>query len=453
MGSDTKLYPLAVVVPLLSLIAIFLCIPPLVLHSKNRNYPAAVLICWSILLSIFNIINALLWPTDDTSTWWSGAGLCDIEVKFMVASYVAVPGALTCIFRTLTMALDTRRAIVVPSKAQRWRSRLTEILFCVIVPAMAMITHYIYQKTRYFIYSISGCVNNYDESWVSFMLAWIWPPVICMIAAYYCCLVLIRLHRYRTDFEAILRSSNSHLSKSRFLRLFLVAFTMLIIILPVEGYVMYYDLSLSLPWHTYSWSRIHNAHWYHITMVPTYGSVFFDRWTPIAMGFITFIFCGLGRDTVRVYKLILWHLGFGYCFPGMSRPLDSQSSTQPAQNSNSTTLVDESPRKKTSMVQWRKKIPDVEKGIRSSSRLAHDSPPVPWYQAPWSLFSRRAARRNDPDTMLAALHVPDQTVCTSAWAGTSQTCSSGDFSDIASPVRNHSIHVKQVISQQSEVHV
>ncbi|KAJ5702566.1 Pheromone receptor 1 [Penicillium malachiteum] len=119
MGNDTKLYPLAVVVPVLSMIAIFLCIPPLVLHSKNRNYPAAILICWSILLSIFNIINALVWPTDDTSTWWNGAGLCDIEVKFMVASYVAVPGALTCIFRTLAMALDTRRAIVVPSKAQR----------------------------------------------------------------------------------------------------------------------------------------------------------------------------------------------------------------------------------------------------------------------------------------------------------------------------------------------
>lgn len=184
---DSKIYPLVVVLPVLSFIAIILCIPPLTLHAKNRNFPATALICWSILLSVFNIINAILWPTDDTSKWWNGAGLCDIEVKLMTAGYVAVPGALTCIFRGLATVLDTRRAILVPSKAQRWRNRLMELLFCVLVPVLAMITHFTYQKNRYLLYSISGCVNNYDESWASFALAWIWPPIICLISAYYCC--------------------------------------------------------------------------------------------------------------------------------------------------------------------------------------------------------------------------------------------------------------------------
>ncbi|KAJ5113894.1 hypothetical protein N7456_002428 [Penicillium angulare] len=451
---DSKLYAVAVVLPVLSFLAIILCIPPLTLHAKNRNIPATALICWCILLSVFNIINAIIWPTDDTSKWWSGTGLCDIEVKFMVASYVAVPGALTCILRGLATVLDTRRAILVPSKAQRWRNRLMELLFCAFVPAMAMITHFIYQKNRYFLYSISGCVNNYDESWASFVLAWMWPPIICLISAYYCCLVLIRLHRYRSDFEVILRSSNSNMSKSRFLRLFFAAFTMLIAILPVQGYVIYYDLSLSLPWHPYSWSHVHNKYWFDVVMVATHGAVFFDRWTPIAMGFIIFVFCGFGRDAVRVYRMILWRLGFGYIFPSIGRPLDSQASTPAAHVSNATTLVDSSANSKKSLFKWRKGVPNAENGLRPSSRHGRGVHTVPWYRAPWSLFNRRFTGSNDRDNLLNDLSVTGQTISTNAWAGVSQTRSSIELSEgMASPVQKDSIHIKHVISQQSEVQV
>jgi pheromone a factor receptor len=75
----------------------------------------------------------------------------------------------------------------VPSKAQRWRNRSMDLLFCVIAPVIALITHIVYQESRYLLYSISGCVNNYDTSYMSLLLAYIWPPVICLIAAYYCC--------------------------------------------------------------------------------------------------------------------------------------------------------------------------------------------------------------------------------------------------------------------------
>lgn len=182
-----KRYPLAVVLPILSFISIALCTSSLILHAKNRNLPATSLVCWSIILNLFNIINALIWPTDNTDSWWDGTGLCDVEVKIMVAGYVAVPGTLVGIFRGLAIVMDTNRATWVPSKAQRWRSRLIDLLFCVVVPVIAMITHIVWQKSRYLLFSISGCVNNFDESWVSFVLAFMWPPIICLIAGYYCC--------------------------------------------------------------------------------------------------------------------------------------------------------------------------------------------------------------------------------------------------------------------------
>lgn len=351
---------MAVVLPVLSFFSIALCTAPLILHGKNRNIPATSLICWCIILNLFNIINALIWPTDDTASWWDGTGLCDVEVKIMVASYVAVPGALVGIFRGLAIVMDTNRATWVPSKAQRCRNRLFDLLFCVVVPCIAMITHIVWQKNRYYLFSISGCVSDFDESWVSFVLAWIWPPIICLIAGYYCCkfvtshalyeikltlfigLVLIRLYRYRSDFVHILRSRGSNMNKSGFLRLFFLAFTMLLAILPVQAYVIYYDVKLSLPWHPYSWSNIHGPDWYKIIKVPAYGSVFFDRWTPIASGFMIFIFFGFGRDATSMYRTLFWTLGLGYCFPGVARPLDSQAtaSVPHANASNSTTLVD-----------------------------------------------------------------------------------------------------------------
>ena len=104
----------------------------------------------------------------------------------MIASYVAVPGGLLCVFRSLARVLDTRCATLVPDKKQRWCNRGMEILFCVVVPLLSMATHIFYQKSRYMVYQVSGCINNFDDSPISLALAFIWPPIICLPACWYC---------------------------------------------------------------------------------------------------------------------------------------------------------------------------------------------------------------------------------------------------------------------------
>ncbi|KAF7525418.1 hypothetical protein PCG10_004899 [Penicillium crustosum] len=461
-------HPQAVVLPVLSFLSIALAIPPLILHGKNHNFPATSLIFWSILLNLFNIINSLIWPTDDVTSWWDGSGLCDIEVKFMAASYVGIPGSLACIFRSLAIVLDTDRATLVPSKGQRWRNQFMEIMFCIAVPVIAMITHIMWQKSRYLLFAISGCVNNFDESWVSFVFAWIWPPIICLIAAYYCCLVLIRVHKYRSDFANILRASSSNLGKSRFLRLFLLALSMLICILPLQGYVVYNDIILSLPWHNYSWSRIHNGQWNNIEMVPIEGTVFFDRWTPVASGFMIFIFFGFGRDATRMYHNVFWYLGLGYCFPGIQPPTGTHSTTpSPPHASTATTLVGSIGSRAKSLFSRQKEsiatfisthdiYNDLEKGTSSrSSRHSNgrSTKKSRWGSLPWSLFNRRHTRQDIDGTLLTDLPGGTlQTVSTNAWA--SHRDSRDLSSEPTSPELNKDfIHVRQVISQQSEVRV
>ncbi|KAJ5518330.1 Fungal pheromone STE3 GPCR [Penicillium expansum] len=459
-------HPQAVVLPVLSFSSIALAIPPLILHGKNRNFPASSLIFWSILLNLFNIINALTWPTNDVESWWDGSGLCDIEVKFMAAGYLGIPGSLVCVFRSLAIVLDTDRATLVPSKGQRWRNQFMEILFCIVVPITAMITHIIWQKSRYMLFTISGCVNNFDESWVSLVFAWIWSPIICLIAAYYCCLVLIRVHKYRSDFANILLASSSNLSKSRFLRLFFLALSMLVCILPLQGYLVYSDIVLSLPWHKYSWSRIHNGKWNTIEKIPLDGTVFFDRWLCVVSGFMIFIFFGFSRDATRMYRTVFWYLGLGYCFPSIQPPTDTHSAApSPRHASTATTLVGSIGSRAKSLLSRQKEsiatfvsthgtYNDLEKG--TSSRLSRYSDgrstmKSGWSSLPWSLFSRRQTRQDIDGTLLDDLPSGAlQTVSTNAWA--SHRDSRELSSEPTSPELNKDlIHVRQVISQQSEV--
>jgi pheromone a factor receptor len=176
----------AIAIPTLSLLAIILSVPPLVWHSVNRNFPASCLVGWFLIANLFNVMNALIWPTDDVDSWWSGAGLCDIEVRVWLASYVGLPGALLCIFRSLAEVMDTDRTTLVPSRAQRRRNLAIEGTFCLGLPAVASIVQFVVQPNRYIISTISGCQTTYDTSWPSIVLSYMWPPIVCLLAGCYC---------------------------------------------------------------------------------------------------------------------------------------------------------------------------------------------------------------------------------------------------------------------------
>ncbi len=177
--------PAAIAVPILSFITLVLCLPPFVWHVKNRNIAASSLVFWILLNNIFNFINALIWPTDDITSWWNGAVLCDIEVKLMTAAAVGLNGSMACVVRNLAQVMDTKRTVLEPSRARRRRETALNVLFCFGCPIYLMAIHYIVQPNRYYLFAISGCTTSYDNSWPSIVLIFIWPPILCILAAYY----------------------------------------------------------------------------------------------------------------------------------------------------------------------------------------------------------------------------------------------------------------------------
>lgn len=144
--------------------------------------------------------------------------------------------------------------------------------------------------------------------------------------------MLYRLYKYKSQFSAVLASSNSKLSKSRFLRIFFLAFILLLGIFPLSIWLLYVDISAAIPdWHPYSWRVTHGPTWDIPIKVPSNGQVFFDRWNPIGASILTFVFIGFGRDAARVYKSWLVSLGFAHFFPSLveqtSRPTTIRASS------------------------------------------------------------------------------------------------------------------------------
>jgi pheromone a factor receptor len=304
---------------ILTAFAIILVVPAFFWHIRNRNLPASCLVFWTLWLNLMNLVNALIWPTDNLTTWFWGQGLCDIMIKMDIGSSLGIIGAVVCILRSLAGALNTERIRLVPRRAEAIRQRIIESLFCIGLPILAALLHVFVQSRRYYIYAISGCMYTVGETWLDVLFLWMWPPFLAFVAAYYAGLVLVRVIKYRREFSSVLSASSSGMNKSRFTRLFTISLVLLFVYLPVEIYVFVWNITLT-PLGPYSWADIHSAStWDYILFFPAYGQVFFDRWIYASLGYALFFTLGLGADATQFWRSLLLGLGFGGIFPSLTK--------------------------------------------------------------------------------------------------------------------------------------
>ena len=116
--------------------------------------------------------------------------------------------------------------------------------------------------------------------------------------------MIYRLHRYRKELHSLLEASNT--TKSRFYRLFILSFILIGVILPSQTYIL--AINLTHQYQPYSWSRVHGDGWNSALLLPNEDDVPFDRWIRIGSGFLIFIFFGIGKDAVMLYKSWIFKL-------------------------------------------------------------------------------------------------------------------------------------------------
>ena len=304
-------------------------------HFSNRNIGATSLILWLLLLNFQSFLNALLWPHDDTAQWFGGTGLCDVEVKLMIAASVGVPSSVASVLRALARVMDTEKASLGLSNREKRRGYAIDLLWCVGFPVLQMFFHYVVQSERYYIVGIAGCAPAADDSWVTDSLIFAPPVGWTLVGGYYsselcpvrvsslrefcwltwvmfAALVLIRLHRYRRNFTSLLAHSNTN--RSRFVRLFAICIVWLAVSIPLEIYAI--SKTVAVPHVPFSWASVHDpAKWNTIEKIPSGGRAIFTRYVWLGSAVMVFLFFGFGRDASRMYAKGLRGMGLGRCLP------------------------------------------------------------------------------------------------------------------------------------------
>ncbi|KAI9714915.1 MAG: a-factor receptor [Bogoriella megaspora] len=331
-AESAQAYPQAIMCAFLSILCTLLILLPTMMHLRARNIAAFSLFLWIMILQLIDATDALVWPNDKISTWFSGAILCDIQAKVIVGSMSGQPAALMCIMQALARVLNTDRTVNAngADRAEKRRRMGMDIFWCWGVPLMLMLLHYIVQPSRYMVVGMNGCKPMVDNSWPSIPFYTIWPLVFVLADGYYAGLVIYRLHRYRTEFSSILRASST--SKSNFIRLFLMSLTISLFIIPLGIYTFVHN-TFSTSFIPYSWSKVHDAQaWNEVLMVPTDGVMDMFHWIRIATAVIAFLFFGLGYDAKRMYRQWAVKCGLGRCWPSLlkeptRKPTSSWSSS------------------------------------------------------------------------------------------------------------------------------
>ena len=296
---------LSVVISLLALSACILSIPPLVAHVKARNLAAIILTLGIAILNLQSFVNALLWAPENFENPWDGKILCDIEVKLYIGISGAVNGAIASIFRQICTILDTDNMTMTPSPSQVRRRLIVEICLCVVVPLFLMAMHYVVQPGRYRVKPLSGCGPSFDNSFVASITIFLWPLIACLLGSTYCAISILRLRRHRKQMSSILPNAPGA-TKSRFMRLFAMALTLLVAYGPMA--ILAFCKNTIVPQHDYSWSHVHPTDWSKRIVIMQTGGVGFDRGTQIGTGYVFFLFFGLGQEANQVYKSWLQQL-------------------------------------------------------------------------------------------------------------------------------------------------
>ncbi|KAF2092569.1 fungal pheromone STE3G-protein-coupled receptor, partial [Rhizodiscina lignyota] len=306
------LYPLAVILPILAIIAILLDLPPLIWHLRHRNVGAASLIIYLTVLNLVTFTNVLIWPRDNVTEWFQGAVFCDIEVRLYLMGALGGSAATICIFRELARVLDTNATVISTSKIEKRRKLVLELLLCYGAPLFFILVFYVVQAGRYAILGITGCVYVIADSWLSIVLTVMWFPIFDLIAAIYACIVIYRLIRYSRDFSTLIRSHSS--TRSRFWRTFILCLLIICSQLPANLYAF----SLAFPVSTgpFSWSYTHSE-WDIIYLYPSHGKVRPETFGSIIAGWLVFFFFGTGTEALKMYRGWLATLGLGKIWPSL----------------------------------------------------------------------------------------------------------------------------------------
>ncbi|CAI1532554.1 hypothetical protein SEUBUCD646_0K00530 [Saccharomyces eubayanus] len=291
----------------LCLLGVILLIPPLAWHSKTKNIPAIILITWLLIMNITCIVDAAIWSGEDFLTRWDGKGWCDIVIKLQVGANIGISCAVTNIIYNLHAIL---KADSVLPNLSSWTKIVRDLLISLLTPIIVMGFSYLLQVFRYGIARYNGCQNLLSPTWITTVLYTVWMLIWSLVGAVYATLVLFVFYKKRKDVRDILHCTNSGLNLTRFARLLIFCFIIILVMFPFSIYCFVQDLQ-QVGGH-YSFKDTHSSTIWNTIIKFDPGRPVYNIWLYVLMSCLVFLIFGLGSDALEMYSKFLRSIKLGF---------------------------------------------------------------------------------------------------------------------------------------------
>ena len=150
---------------------------------------------------------------------------------------------------------------------------------------------------------------------------------------------MYRLRKLRTDLSRALSSSNSGFTARRYLKLFIIACFLLVVLVPIEAYCFYVNIPKTI--NNYSFSRTHDPlAWNAVVFFSTSDipNLQYYGWFTIALCFQVFAFFGFTNESIDSYRKGLVRLGFGFIWPSLKESRESRRLRMLSERGSTSTL-------------------------------------------------------------------------------------------------------------------
>ncbi|TEB28746.1 STE3-domain-containing protein [Coprinellus micaceus] len=279
------------------------CVVPFPWHLEAWNTGTCLYMFWTGLGCLNMFVNSIVWNGNAIN--WAPVW-CDISSRIILGTHFAIPAASLCINRRLYRIASIQAVTV--SRAEKRRAVMVDLAIGLGYPCLMIALQYIVQGHRFNIFEEIGCFPFTYNTPPAFVLVHAQPLFVGLISLVYCALSIRLFAQKHVQYTSFLSSQNS-LTKSRYVRLILLAGLEIVTNIPLASWALANNVRAGVaPW--LGWNDTH----YGFSRVDLFPAMFwrkipgnaagleFTRWAPIVCAAVFFAFFGFADEARKNYR-------------------------------------------------------------------------------------------------------------------------------------------------------
>ncbi|KAI1002377.1 hypothetical protein K3495_g5823 [Podosphaera aphanis] len=301
-------YANGVAIRFFSMLTTVMALVPLISLIKIRQVGPCSLILISMVFSIFAMISSIIWDDENQDQWYNGAGFCHINAPLRQPLTIAF--ALAMVLMPWKLVETLRSRSIVQSNRVWW-----EILFVWGLPLLFILPfQYLVMANVYSIVPGFGCAPEFDYSWLSFIIVFMWWPLLLFLTFILSIIMGVMIHRKREEISCSLSDESSRASQRTFIKLYVLATIIIAIYFPVQ--LIFIIRFLPTSYESYKFTPKTKAwatpSFYHTSNDP---QIQYQPWAYITINLLMFLFYGANDDAQKLYKKCMHKMGLAKLFP------------------------------------------------------------------------------------------------------------------------------------------